>query len=882
MSDTSETPEPLSYELQREERIKRNRARLAALRQQSKRAVLPVHPKTRPYLHTCAAEAPWLPGGILASHSQGMCTQLPGSLTDDQLLQSYSLDTCTGLLAAGGKNGRVAVFAVQEGVLGEDCRPLLSGRLHRSWVSDVSLLPCASNLAPHEAPGLFTASNDGSVALWDLNRTSGGQPVRIADAGIHPGGIFSMHVLDADVVTSGKDGAVALTRLRPDGTLQLDQQHADLHAGVAKCARWRDSATVASCGNDRCIKLLDARTAELQASQTIAEAHSAAVNRLQWHPGQAHLLLSAANDSEMHLWDLRAATKPLHTMSGHIQGRCSKIYQPVFIWGGAAIATGGQGLHSLSVFDTDTGRLLSQEGMDGDLAAAHTPEAVQATPPNVKLLINGEFRESQASQWVDVTNPATQEVISRIPETTAAEFDEAIQSAADAFLSWKRTPVSTRARVMFKLQQLIRENMDDLAYNVSIEQGKTLADGKGDVFRGQEVVEFACNIASEMKGEFVEHVSTGMDTYSLRQPLGVCAGICPFNFPAMVPLWMYPLAVAAGNTFVLKPSEKDPGASMLLAELTMEAGLPRGVLNIVHGTNDTVNRICDHPDIKAVSFVGSTPAGRHVYERAARNGKRVQANAGAKNHAVILPDAHPEATTAALTGASMGAAGQRCMAISAAVFVGGMGQWETSLREHAQRLKLGPGTQAGVDVGPLISPESKARVERLIASAEQQGAKILLDGRSPSVPGYEAGNFVGPTIIAGVKPHMDCYTEEIFGPVLVCLEAETLDEAIAIVNSNPNGNGTALFTKSGPAARHFQSEVQVGMVGINVPIPVPLPFFSFTGWRGSFFGDLHMYGKAGVDFFTQPKTVTANWRDQDDSPGKRAPGLEGVGSSTPK
>lgn len=513
---------------------------------------------------------------------------------------------------------------------------------------------------------------------------------------------------------------------------------------------------------------------------------------------------------------------------------------------------------------------------------ASQPEFAYKSPPTVKLLIDGEFRDSQTSRWIDVTNPATQEVVSRLPETTGEEFNAAMQSSAEAFPGWKRTPVSTRARVMFKLQQLIRDNMDTLAANVSLEQGKTLADAKGDVFRGQEVVEFACGIASELKGDFVEHVSTGMDTYSIRQPLGVCAGICPFNFPAMVPLWLWPLAIASGNTFLLKPSEKDPGAAMLLAELAMEAGLPKGVLNIVHGTHDAVNRICDHPDIRTVSFVGSTAAGRYIYERAARNGKRVQANTGAKNHAVLLPDAHPEAAAAALIGASMGAAGQRCMAISAAVFVGGLGAWADRLKQRAENLNMGPGYHKNVDVGPVISPEAKARVLRLIDSAEQQGATILLDGRSRSVPGFESGNFVGPTIISGVKPHMDCYKEEIFGPVLVCLETETLDEAIELINANENGNGTALFTKSGSAARHFQSEVQVGMVGINVPIPVPLPFFSFTGWRGSFFGDLHMYGKAGIEFFTQPKTITANWRDHDDQRGRRAPGLDAVGSSVPR
>jgi malonate-semialdehyde dehydrogenase (acetylating)/methylmalonate-semialdehyde dehydrogenase len=433
---------------------------------------------------------------------------------------------------------------------------------------------------------------------------------------------------------------------------------------------------------------------------------------------------------------------------------------------------------------------------------------------------------------------------------------------------------------MLKLQHLIRENMDALAANVTLEQGKTLADGKGDVFRGLEVVEYSCNIAPDLMGDYVENVANGMDTYSIRQPLGVVAGICPFNFPAMVPLWMWPPAVTSGNTFVLKPSEQDPGCAVLLAQLAQEAGLPDGVLNIVHGTAPTVNRILDHPDIRAVAFVGSNGAGRHVLERGTAHGKRVQANMGAKNHAVVMPDAHREATINALAGAAFGAAGQRCMAISAGVFVGGVGPWKDDLIAKAKGLQVNAGHEPGADVGPLISVAARERVERLIQSAVDEGAEVLLDGRGVSVPSYERGNFVGPTIIAGVKPHMQCYLQEIFGPVLVCLETESLDEALQIVNSNEHGNGTAIFTRSGPAARKFQSEVDVGMVGINVPIPVPLPFFSFTGWRGSFGGDLHMYGKAGVHFFTQPKTITTNWKDLDDIAGGRASGLDGVGAAT--
>lgn len=507
------------------------------------------------------------------------------------------------------------------------------------------------------------------------------------------------------------------------------------------------------------------------------------------------------------------------------------------------------------------------------------PDAAGGSVPSVKLLINGEFIESKAKEWVDVTNPATQEVVSRLPLTTEAEFNAAVSSAKDAFRTWRSTPIPTRQRVMVKLAELIRSNTDELAANVTLEQGKTLADARGDVFRGLEVVEYTCNMGPDMMGELLENVSTGIDTYSIRQPLGVCAGICPFNFPAMIPLWMFPVAVTAGNTFVLKPSEKDPGAALMLAELALQAGLPKGVLNVVHGTHDTVNRILDHRDIKAISFVGSDSAGAYIYARGAASGKRVQSNMGAKNHAVILPDANFDQAVNALTGAAFGAAGQRCMAISAAVFVGGMSQqWKDALIQKAQGLKVTAGHEASADVGPLISPEAKARVERLVGSGVAQGAQLLLDGRGYTVPEYPAGNFVGPSLLTGVTPDMECYQEEIFGPVLVCLEADSLDDAIDIINANPHGNGTAVFTRSGAAARKFQNEVDVGMVGINVPIPVPLPFFSFSGWRGSFYGDLHHYGKAGVQFYSNMKTVTANWKDEQFPATARVPGLDRVGS----
>ncbi|GAX83738.1 hypothetical protein CEUSTIGMA_g11163.t1 [Chlamydomonas eustigma] len=513
---------------------------------------------------------------------------------------------------------------------------------------------------------------------------------------------------------------------------------------------------------------------------------------------------------------------------------------------------------------------------------------------NVKLLIDGEFRESRSSSWIDVLNPATQEVVSRLPLTTNQEFNEAVQSAKDAFPKWRDTALPNRIRVMLKLQDLIRKHTDELALSITTEQGKTLSDAKGDVFRGLEVVEASCGIAPFLAGDVLENMAAGIDCYSIRQPLGVVAGICPFNFPAMVPLWMIPVAVTSGNTMVLKPSERDPGAAMILADLALQAGLPKGVLNIVHGTRDVVNSILDHPDIKAVAFVGSDQAGKHIYQRGCANGKRVQSNMGAKNHAVIMPDADVDSTVQALTGAAFGAAGQRCMAISAAVFVGGFEKWKQPLLDCVKALKVGAGIEPDTDVGPVISKESKARCEKLIQAGIDQGAQCLIDGRGVKVPGYEHGNFVGPTLLAGVKTNMDCYQDEIFGPVLSCLEVDTLDEALAVVNSNEHGNGTAIFTRSGAAARRFQHEVEVGMVGINVPIPVPLPFmFSFTGWRGSFAGDLHMYGKAGVHFFTQPKTITTKWNPEDvalcagavastssavKGTGGRIPGLDRVGA----
>ncbi|HCW0997209.1 TPA: CoA-acylating methylmalonate-semialdehyde dehydrogenase, partial [Pseudomonas aeruginosa] len=427
--------------------------------------------------------------------------------------------------------------------------------------------------------------------------------------------------------------------------------------------------------------------------------------------------------------------------------------------------------------------------------------------PGVKLLINGEFVESKTQQWRDVVDPATQEVLARVPFATQDEMNAAVAAAQDAFKTWRKTPIGARARIFLKYQQLIRENMKELAALLTAEQGKTLPDAEGDVFRGLEVVEHAANIGTLQMGELANNVANGVDTYTLLQPIGVCAGITPFNFPAMIPLWMFPMAIATGNTFVLKPSEQDPLVTMRLAELALEAGIPKGVLNVIHGGVDAVNLICDHPDIKAVSFVGSTKVGTHVYNRATLNGKRAQCMMGAKNHAIVLPDAHKQQTLNNLLGASFGAAGQRCMALPVVILVGEAQTWLPDLVERAKTLKVNAGVEPGTDIGPVVSCAALDRISGLIATGIEEGAQLVLDGRNPSVPGYQDGNFVGPTIFSGVTTEMTIYREEIFGPVLCVVNAATLDEAIAFINANPNGNGTALFTRSGAAARHFQEEI---------------------------------------------------------------------------
>ncbi|WP_322978505.1 CoA-acylating methylmalonate-semialdehyde dehydrogenase [Pseudomonas sp. C11] len=492
-------------------------------------------------------------------------------------------------------------------------------------------------------------------------------------------------------------------------------------------------------------------------------------------------------------------------------------------------------------------------------------------PHTLPQLIDGQWQQSQATDLIEVTDPATQEVIALAPKATAEEIEAAVASAQKAFLAWREVPVSERARLMLRYQHLLKEHHDELAQILAQETGKTFADAKGDVWRGIEVAEHAANIASLMMGETVENVAREIDTASWIQPLGVCVGITPFNFPAMIPLWMFPLAIACGNTFILKPSEQDPLTPNRLAELFIEAGAPAGVLQVLHGGREQVDALLVHPAVRAISFVGSVNVGQHVYRTGTQHLKRVQAFAGAKNHMVIMPDAPKDQVLSNLLGASCGAAGQRCMAISVAVFVGESKQWIDELAEQMAALRPGHWRDSGAAYGPLISPQARQRVLHLIDQGKAEGAECLLDGSQCAVEDYPNGNWVGPTLFRGVTTEMSLYREEIFGPVLVCMEVDTLEAAIALVNASPYGNGTSLFTRSGGAARHFQHAIEVGQVGINVPIPVPLPFFSFTGWKGSFYGDLHAYGKQAVRFYTETKTVTSRWFD--DTPLEAGPNM---------
>ncbi|MDA8107234.1 MAG: CoA-acylating methylmalonate-semialdehyde dehydrogenase [Betaproteobacteria bacterium] len=499
---------------------------------------------------------------------------------------------------------------------------------------------------------------------------------------------------------------------------------------------------------------------------------------------------------------------------------------------------------------------------------------VETPLATVPLWINGK-PVLPAGRLGEVYDPAAGRVAKRVPYANAQTVDAAVKAAAAALPAWRDTPPLRRARAMQKFLQLLQAHQKELAQLVTEEHGKTLPDATGSVQRGIEVVEFACGIPHLLKGEYSENVGTTVDTHTVRQPVGVCAGITPFNFPVMVPMWMFPVAIACGNTFVLKPSEKVPSASVRMAELFKEAGLPDGVLNVVHGDKEAVDAILAHPGIAAVSFVGSTPIAKHIYETCAKNGKRVQALGGAKNHAVVLPDADLDFTADALIGAAYGSAGERCMAISAVVAVGAAADPLVALLEKkARAIKIGPGEREGIDMGPLVTAQHRDKVASYIDLGVKEGARLVVDGRGLKVSGAEDGFFLGTSLFDRVQPAMRIYQDEIFGPVLVVLRVNTLEEAIALVNRNPYANGTAIFTESGGAARRFENEIQVGMVGVNVPIPVPVAFYSFGGWKSSLFGDLHVHGVEGVKFYTRTKVITTRWPHQDTpAPGFHMPTL---------
>ncbi len=470
-------------------------------------------------------------------------------------------------------------------------------------------------------------------------------------------------------------------------------------------------------------------------------------------------------------------------------------------------------------------------------------------------------RYVSSGRRVPVFNPATGEQSAELPLSTLSELNDAVASAKKAQVAWGNTPPMKRARIMFKFKALLDQHADDLAREISKEHGKVHDDALGEVARGIDCVDFACGIPQLLKGEFSRNVGPSIDSYSDRQPLGVVAGITPFNFPAMVPMWMYPAAIACGNAFILKPSERDPSASMLAWNLFMEAGLPEGILNIVHGDKEMVDGILDHPDIKAVSFVGSTPIAEYVYQRGTKAGKRVQALGGAKNHMVILPDADLDQAADALMGAGYGSAGERCMAISVAVPVGKdtADALVAKLKPRVESLKIGPATDKDAEMGPVVTKMHRDKIVGYIDSGVEQGASLVVDGRGFKLQGYEGGYYVGGTLFDNVTPDMTIYKEEIFGPVLSVVRADDYNSAVKLINDHEYGNGTAIFTRDGDAAREFADKIEVGMVGINVPIPVPVAYHSFGGWKRSLFGDHSIYGPEGVHFYTRLKTVTTRW-----------------------
>lgn len=474
--------------------------------------------------------------------------------------------------------------------------------------------------------------------------------------------------------------------------------------------------------------------------------------------------------------------------------------------------------------------------------------------------IGGKHVTVAISKVTPVWNPATGAQQAELQLASPDLVNSAVESASSSFTSWGQSSLSQRTKILFEFREIVNHRIDELALVISDEHGKVVADAKGEVQRGLEVVEFACGIPTLLKGEYSDQVSGGVDLFTYRQPLGVVVGITPFNFPAMVPMWMFPVAIATGNTFILKPSERDPSASLLLAEMWKLAGLPDGVFNVVQGDVEAVHALLDHPDVAAVSFVGSTPIARAIYSRATANGKRVQALGGAKNHSIIMPDADLDFAASHLVAAAFGSAGERCMAISAAVAVGDVATpLLKRVSDMARTVKVGSGRDPSSEMGPVITRESLQRITNLISSGEAQGADILVDGRGIVVPGFEEGFFVGPTVIDNVTTDMDVYINEIFGPVLSTIRVENVDDAIALINANPYGNGTTIFTSSGEAARRFHREVHVGMIGVNVPVPVPMAYHSFGGWKDSLFGDHHIHGPEGVRFYTRAKAVTQRW-----------------------
>jgi malonate-semialdehyde dehydrogenase (acetylating) / methylmalonate-semialdehyde dehydrogenase len=474
--------------------------------------------------------------------------------------------------------------------------------------------------------------------------------------------------------------------------------------------------------------------------------------------------------------------------------------------------------------------------------------------------IDGRSWEGPVERKGGVYDPATGEQTGEVAFASPSVLDAAVAAATRAASSWRETSLAARTKVLFGFRDLVDRRKKDIAELITREHGKVLSDALGSVSRGLEVIEFACGVPQLLKGEFSENVSTDVDSYSIRQPLGVCAGITPFNFPAMVPMWMYPIAIACGNTFVLKPSEKDPSASVLSAQLFKEAGLPDGVLNVVHGDKVVVDAILEHPGIHSVSFVGSTPVARHVYETGTRAGKRVQALGGAKNHMVVLPDADLDLAADSAVSAAYGSAGERCMAISVLVTVGDVAdRLLPKIRERIGKLKVGPGLESTSEMGPLVTAEHHARVAGYVEKGVAEGARLVEDGRATKVPGHERGFFIGPCLFDDVRPEMTIYKDEIFGPVLSVVRTASYDDALSLVNKNRYANGVAIFTNDGGAARRFQNEVQVGMVGINVPIPVPMAYYSFGGWKSSLFGDSHVHGREGIHFYTRGKVVTSRW-----------------------